>query len=435
MKKFLRKGISLFMAAVMAFGTGVSAFAEDGFISLAPIEEPEEIISEEDIFEETEYIEEKTELLNASAEKSLEEIIRPQIEAYAKSIDQKDANKKAQDALLGHGMRGKGKKLSVGESHAITATLMNSELTKYYLAKVCAMLIETANEQNIDKMYSVCGNIWKINSKNSYQIFIYDYDATNIYDSYGYVSVPNDFIKCVRRIEYNKSNAYDDSLELLAGETSIETDIKQIEICEDKIVYEVSNWVHDKFDFSAENGSSLENLLGFIGLLLFNPFEWESKFSFQIEVPNDCEHSYESVVTKSACTEKGSATHTCTLCGYSYTEEIAAGNHSLGEWSLYAEPTVGKAGEERRSCANCDYYESKEIAAYRYGDVNCDGKVNTVDANYVRRYSAGLLTLDERQMLAADVDGNGAINVLDSAFIRRHTVKLINIFPAEENAG
>ncbi|MBQ3561268.1 MAG: dockerin type I repeat-containing protein, partial [Oscillospiraceae bacterium] len=92
-------------------------------------------------------------------------------------------------------------------------------------------------------------------------------------------------------------------------------------------------------------------------------------------------------------------------------------------------------GEERRSCANCDYYESKEIAAYRYGDVNCDGKVNTVDANYVRRYSAGLLTLDERQMLAADVDGNGAINVLDSAFIRRHTVKLINIFPAEENAG
>ena len=118
------------MAAVMAFGTGVSAFAEDGFISLAPIEEPEEIISEEKIFEETEYIEEETELLNASAENSLEEIIRPQIEAYAKSIDQKDANKKAQDALLGHGMRGKGKKLSVGESHAITATLMNGELFK-----------------------------------------------------------------------------------------------------------------------------------------------------------------------------------------------------------------------------------------------------------------------------------------------------------------
>ncbi|MBQ6701099.1 MAG: dockerin type I repeat-containing protein, partial [Oscillospiraceae bacterium] len=212
-------------------------------------------------------------------------------------------------------------------------------------------------------------------------------------------------------------------------------DLITSQIFNDKIVYDVNVTFMDVFNFDTDNSTALENLLGFIGLLLFNPFEWESKFSFQIEVPNDCEHSYESVVTKSACTEKGSATHTCTLCGYSYTEEIAAGNHSLGEWSLYAEPTVGKAGEERRSCANCDYYESKEIAAYRYGDVNCDGKVNTVDANYVRRYSAGLLTLDERQMLAADVDGNGAINVLDSAFIRRHTVKLINIFPAEENAG
>ena len=147
--------------------------------------------------------------------------------------------------------------------------------------------------------------------------------------------------------------------------------------------------------------------------------------------PQSC---FSTKTTTPTCTEKGSATHTCTLCGYSYTEEIAAGNHSLGEWSLYAEPTVGKAGEERRSCANCDYYESKEIAAYRYGDVNCDGKVNTVDANYVRRYSAGLLTLDERQMLAADVDGNGAINVLDSAIIRRYVVKYITSLPHKETA-
>ena len=57
------------MAAVMAFGTGVSAFAEDGFISLAPIEEPEE-----ENFEEIEYIEEETELLNASAEKALKKL-------------------------------------------------------------------------------------------------------------------------------------------------------------------------------------------------------------------------------------------------------------------------------------------------------------------------------------------------------------------------
>ena len=43
-------------------------------------------------------------------EKSLEEIIRPQVEAFAKSIDQKNANGKAQDILITHGIGEKGKK-------------------------------------------------------------------------------------------------------------------------------------------------------------------------------------------------------------------------------------------------------------------------------------------------------------------------------------
>jgi hypothetical protein len=38
-------------------------------------------------------------------EKSLEEIIRPQIEAFGKSIDQKNANGSAQDALISHGIK------------------------------------------------------------------------------------------------------------------------------------------------------------------------------------------------------------------------------------------------------------------------------------------------------------------------------------------
>ena len=67
-----------------------------------------------------------------------------------------------------------------------------------------------------------------------------------------------------------------------------------------------------------------------------------------------------------------------------------------------------------------------------FGDINLDGKVNTIDANYARRYAAGLLTLDERQKLAADVSGDGEINVMDSSLIRRYVVKYIDVFPAEE---
>ena len=43
-------------------------------------------------------------------EQNLEEIIRPQVEAFAKSIDQKNANGKAQDTLITHGIGGNGKK-------------------------------------------------------------------------------------------------------------------------------------------------------------------------------------------------------------------------------------------------------------------------------------------------------------------------------------
>ncbi|MBQ3236161.1 MAG: dockerin type I repeat-containing protein [Oscillospiraceae bacterium] len=606
----------------MAFGTGVSAFAEDGFISLAPIEEPEE-----ENFEEIEYIEEETELLNAYAENSLEEIIRPQIEAYVKSIDIADADGRAKDAVAKHGISGKGKKLSVKEGHVLTATIYNSNMMKDMLIDGCASAIKSMNELDINVLPYIhgCAN-WRDSSSNYFLHVMAS--ETNNYKYRDWTLVKKDFFE---------KNTYDNSLVWIAGSTNVDISIEKIKAGETELTYKITCTVSDRFDFDTNAG-----LGSVLGALFFKEYDWEAKVSFNIKVPYSCSHSmgnfhlfydtenhmlitdssngytenisvpyeyvkssgevfyyfkldktirlyhnkpwvveftaknpgnfmlaplekesilYDSLfnynrslfairkyereeltkeqqiefgtkqttryyvhhygvrigkiyssskekmyrytlenviysdgsnmlyltvynidddkmmleyepmdnyyytdeygerlalksennsyvngkdsepqscfstkTTTPTCTEKGTATHTCTLCGYSYTEEIAAKDHSLGEWSVYAEPTVGKAGEERRSCANCDYYESKEIAAYRYGDVNCDGKVNTVDANYVRRYSAGLLTLDERQMLAADVDGNGAINVLDSAIIRRYVVKHITSLPHKETA-
>ena len=146
----------------MALGTGVSAFAEDGFISLAPIEEPEE-----ENFEEIEYIEEETELLNAYAENSLEEIIRPQIEAYVKSIDIADADGRAKDAVAKHGISGKGKKLSVKEGHVLTATIYNSNMMKDMLIDGCASAIKSMNELDINVLPYIhgCAN-WRDSSSN-----------------------------------------------------------------------------------------------------------------------------------------------------------------------------------------------------------------------------------------------------------------------------
>lgn len=75
------------------------------------------------------------------------------------------------------------------------------------------------------------------------------------------------------------------------------------------------------------------------------------------------DHKYTSAITEPTCSEKGYTTHTCSVCGDSYkdtyTDTVA---HTMGDWYVYAVPTFYEKGEERKSCANCDHYESREIA-------------------------------------------------------------------------
>ena len=73
------------------------------------------------------------------------------------------------------------------------------------------------------------------------------------------------------------------------------------------------------------------------------------------------------------------------------------------------------------------------ITTLMYGDVNGDEKINVIDANLVRRYSAKLIELEESQMIAADVSGDGKVNVIDANLIRRYSAKLITSFPVENN--
>ncbi|MBQ3489742.1 MAG: leucine-rich repeat protein, partial [Clostridia bacterium] len=116
-------------------------------------------------------------------------------------------------------------------------------------------------------------------------------------------------------------------------------------------------------------------------------------------------HQYISVVTSPTCTEKGFTTHTCKSCGDFYTdtyinakghmevtdkgkaptctesgltdgkhcsvcsevlqkqEVIPAKEHSLGVWTQTKAPTCTEKGEERRTCADCSHFETREISA------------------------------------------------------------------------
>ncbi|MBQ7873847.1 MAG: hypothetical protein IJ306_01610, partial [Oscillospiraceae bacterium] len=233
MKKFAEKILSVFLAAIMIMGTGIKpVFAAE------------------------------------SEEQSLEEIIRPQIEAFAKSIDQKDADGKAADALASHGITKNGKKLSVGENHALTATIMNSELFKTGLAYFCANIIKVTGLLQVDVMCETIECTWKSNKTDSH------FGKKYIEDS-------------------GEFNSYDSSLVWMVGSAYVEINVELKENKNDTKLYFVTVSVKDRFDFSTDTESALKDILGFIGIMLFEPFDWESKASFQLEIPHtefDCEH-------------------------------------------------------------------------------------------------------------------------------------------------
>jgi hypothetical protein len=54
--------------------------------------------------------------------------------------------------------------------------------------------------------------------------------------------------------------------------------------------------------------------------------DWSEPVFYQIEV-NRCSHNYKAKATAPTCTEPGSTTYTCTLCGDSYTETLPALGH------------------------------------------------------------------------------------------------------------
>jgi len=82
-----------------------------------------------------------------------------------------------------------------------------------------------------------------------------------------------------------------------------------------------------------------------------------------VEVLPALGHAYDSVVTAPTCTEDGCTTHTCRTCGDCYvTDVVTAPGHAYE--TLVTAPTCTEDGFTTHTCANCgDSYVSDETAA------------------------------------------------------------------------
>ncbi|MBE6900268.1 MAG: hypothetical protein E7479_06335 [Ruminococcaceae bacterium] len=273
----------------------------------------------------------------AAEEQSLEEIIRPQVEAFAKSIDQKDADGKAADKLAVHGIKNGGKKLIAGENHPLTATLMNSELMKFVVTKALSRTFESVRDmEKIQKSYIACGyydNAW-------YDYKIFEGEERIEYKWHETYSVPY--------------NSYDKSLEWIGGTVEANITFDFVEATSENVIFNVKIVVFDKFDFNTANESELKNLIGIIGELLFTPFSWEAKCDFKIEIP----------------IEK--------------PEE----NKVFGDSDGNGKIDVADAYFARLVSAKLVVPTEEQLLLC---DVDLDGRITAIDANIIRKYALGII--------------------------------------------
>jgi len=58
-----------------------------------------------------------------------------------------------------------------------------------------------------------------------------------------------------------------------------------------------------------------------------------------------------------------------------------------------------------------------------YGDVNNDGQVTIVDAQFIAQYTVQTRTFNQYELVAADVNNDGQVTIVDAQFIAQYTVQ------------
>ena len=74
-------------------------------------------------------------------------------------------------------------------------------------------------------------------------------------------------------------------------------------------------------------------------------------------------------------------------------------------------------------------------ATYSYGDIDCNGKIDVIDATTVQRFIAKIINMGFDSVESADVDGDGKVSVMDCTSIQQYVAKVIGCFPCEKESS
>ncbi len=185
-------------------------------------------------------------------------------------------------------------------------------------------------------------------------------------------------------------------------------------------------------------------------------------------------HKYDEVITDPTETEQGYTTFTCTVCGKSYVSDyvdpITNVNFSCVVTSFLSETDDVKVELVRRGETETAYssvvkgnkvsftfdnilsgaytvrisknnHVSREytiiinkdapVESFRIhplGDINGDGKVNTIDVTRANAHAKGVATLKGYEVQCADINNDGKINTIDVSRMNAHAKQLTSLY-------
>ena len=120
----------------------------------------------------------------------------------------------------------------------------------------------------------------------------------------------------------------------------------------------------------------------------------------ECSVTGKAKHEMELVSDTATCTEGGVATYKCADCEYSYTEPSESKGHTDADGNM-----------------NCDDCGEPIASAYKLGDINDNGTIDSMDYVLLKRAYFGTYKL--KDIAVGDINKNGSIDSMDYVYLRR----------------
>ena len=218
--------------------------------------------------------------------------IEKQVRAYAKSINRSNADDEAAKVLAKHGLTAGGKDLNVGSSNALTATLMNAEMTQVALTDTLDYLIRLINNTGEKELHAYGGLAFYGSDASNDGKVTSNYGFYVINSSNGSYADSDHHVMSVKKFaETSKLNEYDKSLEWMAGQTSYRVKITPKSVSQKEATFQVKVEISDIFNFEVRGNDGFKDLMSGIGAILFKEFNWKSTVTFDVKVPYEpCDH-------------------------------------------------------------------------------------------------------------------------------------------------